>query len=233
MLSFAACNCRFHFISLQYPYPMNFGSLLLKINRSQLPGLVAFLFLFPGSVLNAQKSFGMDHSVYVLRNSGSLMVPSLHYETKDHLYGSLRYQYEAEGTVSMHLGKTFFIDGSENIFIRPMAGVLVGRWRGASVGMEAEVEKGVFSFFAAPQYCASFQSADPPFFYSWSEARLTIASHFFAGVACQSTRIKAQPWFHEAGLFGGVSFGRFEWPFYYFFSSASSVVTGLRWNLNK
>jgi len=209
---------------------MNPVSILQKLF---LRSFIALVFLLLCLASGAQKSFGVDHSVYVLRNSGSLLVPSIHYETRHRLYGSLRYQYEAERTVSLHLGKTFFIGGAEKCSIRPLAGILSGDWNGGSLGMEAEVEKGVFSFFAAPQYCSSFQTADPSFFYSWSEARLTIASHLFAGAACQSTRIKGQPWFHEAGLFGGISIGRFEWPFYYFFSSTSSVVTGVRWNLNK
>jgi hypothetical protein len=183
----------------------------------------------------AQKNYGVSQDYYIYQNSGSSIVPLVYYETKNHWYTAARYNYESDQTLSLQLGRNFSKQGSLSYSIIPLAGLLAGNFKGASIGTQAEIEVGKFSLFTEPEFCFQFKNQTEKFFYSWSELSYQFSKNFYTGLALQSTKNKNQSLINEPGLLFGICVKNFEIPLYFFRTSPSTnyFVTGVHWRLEK
>lgn len=183
----------------------------------------------------AQKNYGVSQDYYIYKNNSSSIVPFIYYETKNSWYAAARYNYEADQTFSLQFGKKFSKQGSLSYSVVPLAGLLAGKFKGFSIGTQAEIEVGKFSFFTEPEYCVQFQSQTENFFYSWSELSIQPSKIFYTGLALQTTKNKSFGWTNEPGAFLGICIKNFEIPFYVFKVSPSTnyFVTGIHWRLEK
>lgn len=181
----------------------------------------------------AQKNYGVSQDYYIYKNNNSSIVPFIYYETKNSLYATARYNYEAEQTLSLQFGKKFSKQGNLSYSIIPLAGVLAGKFKGFSLGTQAEIELGKFSFSTEPEYCLQSKNKTQNFFYSWSELSIQPCKIFYTGLALQTT--KTFGWTNEPGILFGICIKNFEIPFYFFraSSSANYFVTGIHWRLQK
>jgi hypothetical protein len=181
----------------------------------------------------AQKDYGVSQDYYLYQNSSNSIVPLVYYQTKNNWYGSMRYNYEYEGTACLQAGKKFSKDGDIGYSITPLAGLLTGKFKGFSGSLQTEVECGKFSFYTEPEYCIQFKDAKQNFFYGWTEVSVQPKNFFYTGLAIQTVKSKAEPFNNEPGVLFGLCFKNFELPFYLFKPSHSSayIVAGLHWSL--
>lgn len=183
----------------------------------------------------AQKNYGVNQDYYIYQNNPASIVPLVYYETKNHWFTAARYNYEANQTWSLQLGRKFSKDDPLSFSIMPLAGLLAGNFKGISFGTQAEIETGKFSLFAEPEYCVQFKNQAQNFFYSWSELSFQFSKTFYTGFALQSTKDINCTITNEPGLLFGICVKNFEIPMYLFRLSSSTnyVVTGVHWRLEK
>jgi hypothetical protein len=200
---------------------------VLKILLTLIGGL-NLLFCF------AQKNYGVRQDYYMYQNEQSVIVPLVYYETKNNWYTSLRYNYEEAETFSFQLGKNFSKEGVISYSVTPLAGLLGGKFKGASIGMQAEIELGNFSFYSEPEYCTQFNSAEN-FFYNWSELSVQLSKFFYTGLALQTIRVRQERGYVEPGIMFGATIRNFELPFYFFRPSVNQqyFVAGIHWRLRE
>jgi hypothetical protein len=183
----------------------------------------------------AQKSYGVEQDYYIYQNEHNSLVPLVYYQTQNNWYTSLRYNYEEEETLSIQLGKTFSKEGTVSFYITPLAGLLAGKFTGASIGALAELEVGKFSLYTEPEYCFKFNKPGSNFFYNWSELSIQPFKFFYSGVALQTIKTRGEAFLFEPGVVLGFTVKNFEIPFYFFRSSPASnyLVAGVHWRLEK
>ena len=169
------------------------------------------------------------------RNGANRLVPAVYGQTDKGWYGEMRYNYEEAQTVSLLAGKTFARGGSFAWSVMPQAGLLAGRFNGASAGFQAEAKAGIVTAFIEPQYCASFGSAQSSFFYNWAELSLHPVRNFYAGIALQQTATHKERFIAEPGFVLGLNAGKLELPVYYFKQKNSDgyLVVGMHWKLER
>jgi hypothetical protein len=155
------------------------------------------------------------------------MVPMAHVQTKKNWYIEGRFNYEDLKTASVYGGKMFTKDIKKTSYaIVPMVGIVAGKYKGGSFGLNINIERGKFYLSSQTQYTFSVKNRSDNFFYSWSEAGLAPVDWFYAGAAIQQTDFK-----HGTELGGvlGLTFGKWTFPLYAFspFSEGRYFVLGL------
>ncbi len=171
---------------------------------------------------------------YLYTKRAVSVVPAVVYEGSRNGYLMMRYNFEADQTLSLTAGKSFGAKENGPVF-SPSIGLLAGGNAGLSVNMQTSLEKGRFFCSTEPLYCYFF-SGSGHYVYNWAEAGMQAGNHLFAGVALQSTKEQAvRGWDQHPGLFAGCTIGNVEVPFYLFHSAASGpyLVLGLQWKLSK
>lgn len=181
-----------------------------------------------------QKNYGVSQDYYIYQNNNSSIVPLVYYETKNSWYATARYNYEAGETLSLQFGKKFSQQGGLCYSITPLAGVLVGNYKGLSIATQAEIEVGKFSFFTEPEYCVQFKNQTENFFYNWAELSIQPSKTFYTGLALQTMSSSNNSFTNEPGLLFGLCIKNFEIPLYFFRTSSTNYfVTGIHWRLEK
>jgi hypothetical protein len=181
----------------------------------------------------AQSKLGFENYHYLGQPGAALVVPIIHFETKNKGYAELRYNYEDMQTLSLYGGKTFSTGKDLHFSITPMVGLSTGKFTGASVAANAELEWKNFYGSSQTQYSMGLKKGMTNFFFSWSELGYNISRYFFTGVAMQFTRKKAQEDI-EPGFLAGFNFKSFSFPFYVFspFRPRGYFVLGLNYEYN-
>jgi len=147
------------------------------------------------------------------------VLPSLsariYYQSDTKWYGEARYNYEAEETFALSAGRTFLKEGDWTYSFTPAVGITMGKWQGASVGMNGYLSHRSVSLSTSVQYGVSPGRSVGNLF-SWSELNWQLSSHFYTGCTIQelSSAGTAPQW--EPGLQIGFCFKGWWVPLYIF-----------------
>jgi hypothetical protein len=173
------------------------------------------------SAANGQARTGFEEYYYSSGSGSSALVSKVCYQDSRNWYGEARYNYEATQSFSLYAGKTFSREDSLSYSFTPLAGIVVGKFRGGSLGMNLTVERKSWTFSSVLQYTLSVENRKDNFGFSWSELGYQATPHLYVGVALQQTCLyqAASKW--EPGI--QVSFAYKKWVFpVYAFSPTDS-----------
>jgi hypothetical protein len=165
---------------------------------------------------DSQQRMGVEGLFYTGGPSRSAAVPRAYFEDSKGWYGELRYNYEGPQTLSLYGGKTFAGQHDVSFSFTPMAGLLVGRLKGGSAGMNMGLEYKRLSITSLWQY--TFLSGGPKlnFFYSWSELGFRITEKVYAGLALQQTRLYGAAGNWDPGVEMSFLIQKWTFPLYLF-----------------
>lgn len=168
---------------------------------------------------HGQGRVGFEEYYYTGQRLSSAQVPKVYYQGQNNWYGEVRYNYEAEQSFSVYTGRTFSRQDTLSYYFTPMAGIVAGKCKGGSAGMNMGVGYRSLSFSSVFEY--NFLGKDRSFFFNWSELGYQLTGHVYAGLALQQTCIynKATAW--EPGLQIGLSLGKWVFPVYAFNPAAN------------
>ena len=177
-----------------------------------------------------QSKWGIENYNYLGIPGTSAIVPIIHFETKGKFYGELRYNYEAEQTVTVLGGRSFKKEGNLSFRITPQAGFSAGLFTGFTGAVRLDTEWKNFYFSSQTQQSLGTKKINDSFFFSWSELGYTVRKNFFAGAALQYTGRKEKKEF-ESGIVAGLNFKNFSFPCYLFkpFQQDSHIVLGINY----
>lgn len=149
----------------------------------------------------AQKSIGVEQSVYYSKQADLVFVPVISLQGKNNWYAETRFNYEDYKTVSFHLGKSFSKEGKLSYTFTPILGGLVGNSTGVSLGSNIEVNYKKLNWFTQTQHVFSKED----FFYTWSELFYSATTWLYVGGALQHTYLKNGEQVWEPGAAVGFS----------------------------
>jgi hypothetical protein len=139
------------------------------------------------------------------------------YQSRGREYVEARYNYDAEGSLGISLGKTFTtttkdantLSGS----VTPTIGMIAGRCQGVSVGTNFSGGYKAWSFStsiqAAPLHTRSYA-------YSWSELGRSFGDKLYLGGALQQDCRSGSACLFTPGITGQWAMGAWTFPVYIF-----------------
>lgn len=165
---------------------------------------------------NGQAHVGFEEYYYTSVSGASALVSKVYYQDSRNWYGEARYNYEEEQSLSLYAGKTFSREDSLSYSFTPLAGIVVGKFRGGSIGMNIALEYRKFIFSSVLQYTRSIENKNSNFLFSWSELGYQVTSYFYAGLTVQQTSLYQTACKWEPGIQVGLSYRKWVFPFYAF-----------------
>jgi hypothetical protein len=165
--------------------------------------------------LPAQTKWGLENYYYGGQPGGSLFVPKIFLECRNNWYTEVRYNYEAERTLSVFTGRSFSAGGDSGFFITPMLGLSAGGFRGISLATNAGMSWNNVFVSMESQYSIETVKGRNNFFFSWLESGYQFCRFLFGGVTLQYLREEGLDEWHP-GLLAGVEIGKLSVPFYVF-----------------
>jgi len=164
----------------------------------------------------AQQHAGLEQYYYMGVYKTFTLVPIAYYQTNKNWYAEGRYNYEALNTLSLYGGKNFEKKAAFSYSANPIAGVVLGRMNGGSVGINLELDYKNFYFNTQSQYTFSVQQHSNNFIYSWSDLAYKFSEKFSAGVSLQQTKLYQVNQTLEKGLLIKTGFKNWTFPLYVF-----------------
>ena len=197
--------------------------------------LVSILVIVMFQAAQAQQG-GFEQYLYARNKEALQVVPLLHYQNNKNWYAEGRYNYEDTATASFYGGKIFSKENKKTSYsMLPLAGVVLGKFKGGSLGLNINVEYKKIFFSAQSQYTFSTKDHTKNFFYSWSEAGYKIWNWLYVGSAIQHTHMYDTTFkLGEKGLIVGLSMGSWVFPLYIFNPSTNNqyFILGINRTLN-
>jgi len=179
---------------------------------------------------------GFEQYLYAKNKQSLQVVPLLHYQNSKNWYAEARYNYEDTATVSLYGGKIFSKETKKLSYsMLPLAGAVLGRYKGGSLGMNINIEYKKMFFSSQSQYTFSTKDRSNNFFYSWSEVGYNISDWFYVGSAIQHTHMYNTKFeLGEKGFVVGLSMGKWVFPLYVFNPSSNNqyFILGINRALN-
>jgi len=166
-------------------------------------------------ITNSQSRIGLEQYYYT-GHPGTSLVSRLSYQGGDKWYGEARYNYEEAKTWSLYGGRTFSGEKDLSWSFTPFAGLVMGRLKGGSAGLNLSLGYKKLSFSSASQYTFSAEDRHCNFFFTWSELGFQLSSRIYAGLAIQQTTLYRTAGKWEPGLQLGFSYKEWGFPFYAF-----------------
>ena len=169
-------------------------------------------------LMQVQGQINFEQYCYVKNKKMATLVPIMNYETHNHLYTEVRYNYEELNSVSLYIGKNVTEVGKLSYTVIPIIGVVVGRFKGGSVGLNASVEYSKFFFATQSQYTLSIDKENySDFYFTWSELGYQPLKWVYVGLTVQQTYLqRVETLYTEPGFVLGFSLGKFTLPLYVF-----------------
>ncbi len=185
---------------------------------------------FACNIVFAQAKSGMENYNLLAKGQDYCWTPVLSYEASSGFVTQLRYNYEDLKTISFFAGKKMTTGKSGGLEIAPMLGISAGTFAGVSLACNTEAEGKRFYFSSEMQYSKSTKKGINDFFFTWSEAGISVGDYFFGGAAMQLT-LEARDTDLQPGLVAGLSFGRLTLPLYVFrpFSAGQWFLAGVNY----
>jgi hypothetical protein len=168
---------------------------------------------------------------YYTGDGASSIVPKIYYQSRKNWYGELRYNYEESQTVSLNAGKMF---SNKNLFsysITPVAGIVLGKLNGITIGTNVEIDYKKLFFSSEFQYTFSIDERAENLFFNWSEYGYQITKPIYAGIALQVTHHYSLKNIWEPGIMIGWIYKSWSFPVYVFnpFWGNRNFVAGINW----
>jgi hypothetical protein len=170
----------------------------------------------------AQSTFSAQCYTYLRSQQRPYASPIVQYQSNHSWYAEARYNYEEYHSFSVYAGRTFSNVRTAKEFsypITPIAGILEGRLRGISAGLNAELDFKSIYFSTQSQYCISWRDCRKDFFFSWSEIGYRPLKWLAAGLSVQQTNPYHAGSSTEPGLFVSITSGPWSFPLYAFRTS--------------
>jgi hypothetical protein len=143
-----------------------------------------------GSLLKgfSQSNGTFEQDYYLGKNRPFSWVEVASYCTAGNWYFEGRGNYEAIDAASLYVGKTFTKKGLISYSIIPIAGLVIGKFNGGSVGANVGLDYKKISFSSQLQYTFSIENRATNFTYSWSDLTYRLREWIAAGASLQQTR---------------------------------------------
>ena len=192
--------------------------------------LLMITFIMPYSTVTSQVHGGFEQYYYTGAGE-SVIVPKVYYESRQHWYGEVRYNYEESQTISFNAGKVFSNNKIFSYSITPFAGIVMGRLNGGTLGSNVKMEYNNFFFSSESQYTFSIEKSTENFFFNWSESGYQFTRLVYAGLALQLTHPYEIKNNWQPGVMMGLMYKSWTFPVYAFNpgSNHRSFVLGINW----
>ena|SRR5687767_854120 len=186
---------------------------------------------------HAQLEVGIEQYYYLQNNSTISAGPIAHIQSNNKWYAEVRYNYEELRTFSFYAGKKFSRENRFSYSVIPMAGGVVGRFNGASVGLHLDMDfEGLF-LSSESQYTFSTQHKLDNFYFNWAELGYQPCGWLYAGAAMQHTYLFDEMTQNniDLGMVIGFTFGNWTIPVYGFNPDNKNrfFVIGINWEWKK
>lgn len=172
--------------------------------------------------LCAQSGGVQQYYFHKTQTTASTITPIAHYTTASNWYGEARYNYDEENTFSVYGGKTFRSLSDFAVSATPLAGGMIGKMNGGSVGLNMDIEFRKLFLSSQSQYSVSFEDRSNRYFFTWSEIGIQPLNWFYSGVACQQTNVYGIAGQFDPGYMIGFNLGKWTLPLYAFNPSKSN-----------
>ena len=175
---------------------------------------------------NGQSQIGLDQ-YYYMNNKAFSFTPVLWYQGNSGWYAEVRYNYEAEKTLSVFMGKTFVNTSSFSYCISTMAGVVTGEFNGVALALNAELEYKKLFFSLQSEHTFSIENRNTNFIYCWSDVGYRPFDWLSTGFSIQQTSLCGAKF--EKGFFIRAQWRNWGLPLYVFNPEKAGkyVVLGL------
>jgi len=178
---------------------------------------------------HAQTKSGIENYNFLSTNESYVWMPVVHHLGKKGIYTEMRYNYEALNSASVYIGKNFSNKGSINYTVKPMLGIVFGKYNGESLALNLDLEhKNLFASMQT-QYTISNDSGKDNFFFTWAEVGYQPVKWFFTGISTQLTRMYKERLLPEYGILIGFNIKKITIPVYAFspLSNNRNFIIGL------
>jgi len=163
-----------------------------------------------------QSKSGFENYNYMGNKINYTWAPVVHNLTEKGMYTEMRYNYEELKTASLYLGKIFNTKGDIESSFTPAAGIVVGKYTGASMALNTELSYRNIFFNSQAQYTISAEKTASNFYYNWSDLYYMSLPWLFTGLTMQQTGVYNTAMKTETGLLMGVTRGKWTIPVYLF-----------------
>lgn len=172
----------------------------------------------------SQSNGAFEQEYYLGESRPFCWVPVASYCTPGNWYFEARGNYEAINSASLYFGKAFKKKALISYSIIPIAGLVLGRFNGGSVGANVVLDYNKLSFSSQSQYTFSVENVAANFPYSWSDLTYQLKKWMSAGVSLQQTR-----GLFEKGILVSGTYKNLSIPLYVFNPATSEryFVLGL------
>lgn len=146
------------------------------------------------------------------------------------LIAEIRYNYEAENTLSLNAGSSFqFQNNRFSSITKPMIGLTMGSITGINLNLDQEIEINSLYFSTKLEYFFSLRDYSQNFFYAWVESGICFLEKLYGGISLQINISGNWPCDLSKGFVLGFSSGRFDFPVYIFdpFSAQTNITAGI------
>jgi hypothetical protein len=186
----------------------------------QLNLIIISVFMY--HTASCQSRTGVEEFFYIGHNVPSTVVPRIYFQDYGGWYGEARFNYEEARTFSLYGGKTFSKRNDLSFSVTPVIGLVWGKFKGGSAGVDLEMDYGRLTFCSAVQYTRSGSDRRSDFFYAWSELGCQVTSRFYMGLALQQTCVWRTGLNWDPGLQIGFLINKWTFPLYIFDPAGSN-----------
>jgi hypothetical protein len=152
---------------------------------------------------------------YALPDAANYLQPTAAAD-RDALHLEMRYNYEAQNSVSGFVGRNVAFGTSVVLRMTPMLGALVGDTTGIVPAVELDLAWKRLEFYTEGEYVIDVTHPSDRFLYSWSETSVWITNRIRTGVVTQRTRAHQAPRDIKPGLLLGATVAKLEAAIYFF-----------------
>jgi hypothetical protein len=173
--------------------------------------------------LQAQVKSGLENYHAISRGVPVTWMPVLHCMNKEGWYAEARYNYEDINTASVYMGKSFSGGHDLSFTITPMAGIIFGKYNGAALASNCDLNYKKIFFSGQLQYTLSKIGKSDNYFYQWLETGIQCTKWFFAGITVQQTKLYQQKMITMPGLMFGFQKKNITVPVYFFNPNKNNI----------
>lgn len=130
-------------------------------------------------------------------------------------YFENRYNYEAENSASINIGKTVF-KKLKNIYIIPMVGIVMGSFKGITAELQTILDNKRWYVSTDNQLSVEWKEGKQNFFFNWSIVRYKITPSFRIGVSTLFAKPFTSKQNFEQGLTASLKIKNYGLNFYAF-----------------
>jgi len=154
-------------------------------------------------------------SFYALPDAANYLQPTA-VADRDALHLELRYNYEAQNSVSGFVGRNVAFGTAVVLRMTPMLGAVVGDTTGIVPALELDLAWNRLEFYTEGEFVIDVTHPSDRFLYSWSETSVWITNRIRTGVVTQRTRAYRAGRDIQPGLLLGATMAKFEAAVYFF-----------------